>query len=183
MKQHKLAYFFLIVIFIFLFSSCGSQKITNHKFLYDPVEVSNLSAKLGVKLSNLDKNDDKNMPLYAESSLWLGVPYRGGGLSRKGVDCSGFAFLMYQKVYGKKIPRSTADLSRMKMKKVSLNDLQTGDFVFFATSSKNKNRINHVGIYLKDGYFVHASTSKGVIVSHLYEDYYRRTWKRGGRIK
>lgn len=181
MKQHKFAYLLSFVVSILLFSSCGSQKMTNNRLLYDPAEVSNLSAKLGVKLSNLDKDDDKHMPLYAESSLWLGVPYRGGGLSSKGVDCSGFAFLMYQKVYGKKIPRSTADLSRMKMKKVSKNDLQTGDFVFFATSSKNK--INHVGIYLKDGYFVHASTSKGVIVSHLYEDYYRRTWKKGGRLK
>lgn len=181
MKQHKLAYLLLFVVSILLFSSCGSQKMTGNRLLYDPAEVSNLSAKLGVRLSNLDKDDDKNMPLYAESSLWLGVPYRGGGLSRKGVDCSGFTFLMYQKIYGKKIPRSTADLSRMKMKKISKNDLQTGDFVFFATSSKNK--INHVGIYLKDGYFVHASTSKGVIVSHLYEDYYRRTWKKGGRLK
>lgn len=181
MKQHKFAYLLSFVVSLLLFSSCGSQKMTSNRLLYDPAEVSNLSAKLGVRLSNLDKDDDKNMPLYAESSLWLGVPYRGGGLSRKGVDCSGFTFLMYQKVYGKKIPRSTADLSRMKMKKVSKNDLQTGDFVFFATSSKNK--INHVGIYLKDGYFVHASTSKGVIVSHLYEDYYRRTWKKGGRLK
>ncbi|WP_108822745.1 C40 family peptidase [Dysgonomonas sp. Marseille-P4361] len=181
MKQHKFAYLLSFVVSLLLFSSCGSQKMTSNRLLYDPAEVSNLSAKLGVRLSNLDKDDDENMPLYAESSLWLGVPYRGGGLSRKGVDCSGFAFLMYQKVYGKKIPRSTADLSRMKMKKVSKNDLQTGDFVFFATSSKNK--INHVGIYLKDGYFVHASTSKGVIVSHLYEDYYRRTWKKGGRLK
>lgn len=183
MEKQKSIYFLLFIFFALLLSSCGSQKIVDNRLLYDPVEVSNLSAKLGVKLSNLDKNDDKNMPLYAESSLWLGVPYRGGGLSRKGVDCSGFAYLMYQKVFGKKIPRSTADLSRMKMKKVSKNDLQTGDFVFFATSSKNKNKINHVGIYLKDGYFVHASTSKGVIVSHLYEDYYRRSWKRGGRIK
>jgi lipoprotein Spr len=70
----------------------------------------------------------------------------------------------------------------MKMHKVSKNNLKTGDLVFFATS-KNSNRINHVGIYLKNGSFIHASTSKGVIVSHLDEGYYSRTWKKAGRIK
>ena len=149
---------------------------------YDPKEVAELSDKLGIKLSNLNKDDDKNIPLYAEVSLWLGVPYRYGGLSRKGLDCSGFAYLIYQKVYNRKIPRSTADLSKMKMYDISKGSLQAGDLVFFATSKSHK-RINHVGIYLKDGLFIHASTSNGVIVSHLDDGYYDHTWKKAGRIK
>ena len=71
---------------------------------------------------------------------------------------------------------------KMKMQTISKNGLRTGDLVFFATS-RNKNTINHVGIYLKDGFFIHASTSNGVIVSHLNEDYYNRTWKKGGRVR
>lgn len=179
--RDNIKYLIIFTFLLALVTSCGTQKVTNSNLLYDPSEVAELSRKLGVKLSNLDREDDRYMPLYVESSFWLGTPYRGGGLSRRGVDCSGFTYLIYEKVFKKKIPRSTSELSRMKMKKVSQKDLETGDLVFFATSSKNK--INHVGIYLKDGYFVHASTSRGVIVSHLYEDYYRRTWKKGGRIR
>lgn len=171
----------ILTSLVFLLSSCGSQR-PQGGLLYDPKEVAELSDKLGIQLSNLNKDDDRNMPLYAEVSQWLGVPYRYAGLSRKGLDCSGFAFLMYQKVYRKKIPRSTSDLSKMKMHNVSKGSLQAGDLVFFTTSGK-KNKISHVGIYLKDGCFIHASTSQGVIVSHLDEDYYDRTWKKGGRVK
>lgn len=179
--KHLIKYFLFLFCISLLLSSCGTQR-TQGGMLYDPKEVAELSHKLGIPLSNLDRDDDRNMPLYAEVSFWLGVPYRHAGLSRKGVDCSGFTYLMYQKVYRRKIPRSTSDLSKMKMHQVSKRDLQTGDLVFFATS-KNRNRINHVGIYLKDGQFIHASTSRGVIVSHLDEGYYDRTWIRGGRIK
>jgi len=175
------SYTVLLLLLVFAVTSCGTKK-SSKGMLYDPKEVAQLSKKLGVELSNMDKDDDKNMPLYAETSLWLGVRYRHAGLSKKGVDCSGFAYLMYQKVYAKTIPRSTADLSRMKMQNISKRNLQTGDLVFFATS-KSHSRINHVGIYLKDGSFIHASTSKGVIVSHLDEGYYDRTWKKGGRIR
>jgi len=181
MIKTSIRYTILSISFILIVTSCGTQRSTTGQ-LYDPKEVAELSDKLGVKLSNLNKDDDRNMSLYAETSQWLGVPYRYGGLSRKGLDCSGFAFLMYQKVYRKKIPRSTADLAKMKMQNVSKASLQTGDLVFFATSKSHK-KINHVGIYLKDGQFIHASTSNGVIVSHLDEGYYSRTWKKGGRVK
>jgi lipoprotein Spr len=173
-------YSIALITLILLLSSCGSQKSSSR--LYDPKEVAQLSKKLGIQLKNTDKDDDRSMPLYAEVSQWLGVRYRHGGLTKKGVDCSGFTFLVYQKVYKKKIPRSTADLSRMKMQNVSKGSLRTGDLVFFATS-KSHNQINHVGIYLKEGKFIHASTSKGVIVSRLDEAYYKRTWKKGGRIR
>lgn len=171
-----------VLILLIIVSSCGTQKPQRGGMLYDPKEVAELSSKLGIELSNTNKDDDYNMPLYAEVSLWLGVPYRYGGLSRKGLDCSGFTYLVYQKVYNKKLPRSSNDMSKIKMHNVSKRNLQTGDLVFFATSKK-KNKINHVGIYLKDGCFIHASTSKGVIVSRLDEGYYDRTWKKGGRVK
>lgn len=181
MRRDTILYSVLFAILIFFATSCATQKPQGGQ-LYDPKEVAGLSKRLGVPLSNTDKDDDRNMPLYAEVSQWLGVPYRHAGLSRKGLDCSGFAFLMYQKVYRMRIPRSTSDLSEMKMHKVSKKNLRTGDLVFFATS-KNSKQINHVGIYLKNGSFIHASTSKGVIVSHLDEGYYSRTWKKGGRIR
>lgn len=181
MRSTSMKYYFSCIIIIVVLSSCGTHRV-NTNLLYNPVEVNELSNKLGVVLSNTDKDDDKNMPLYAEVSLWLGVPYKYGGISRQGLDCSGFTYLIYQKVYRKVLPRSTSDLITMKMHKLSKSNLKAGDLVFFATTG-NKKKITHAGIYLKDGYFIHASTSKGVIVSHLDEDYYKRTWRKGGRPK
>ena len=70
-----------------------------------------------------------------------------------------------------------------KCRKVSRGKLQEGDLVFFRTGSGKKKVPNHVGIYLKNGKFIHTSTSKGVIVSNLSEPYYTRSWITGGRVK
>lgn len=154
-------------------SSCGSSKV-----LYNPVEVKQLSRSLSIPI----KNDDPNIPLYAEASLWLGVPYSYSGSSKAGLDCSGFVSQVFQRVYGKKLERSSEDQAKKDVHKVSKDGLKPGDLVFFSTSPKSK-RIDHVGIFLRNGYFIHASTSRGVIVSHLEEDYYKKTWKKGGRVK
>lgn len=168
----------LILLFIISLASCGSQQAV----LYNPKEVKQVSNKLGIELNNRDKNDDRYMPLYAEASLWLGVPYRYGGTTKSGTDCSGLTFRIYKKVYKKTLPRSTNDLEKKGVKKISKNELRPGDLVFFATSN-NKNKITHVGIYLKDNKFIHASTSRGVVVNDLDENYYKRTWKKAGRVK
>lgn len=180
--MQKIIYTYLLcfLLSIVIFSSCKTTKGYQNR-LYDPVEVADLSKKLKIELKNTDKEDDKNMPLYAEVSSWLGTRYRHGGTSRKGVDCSGFTYLVYSKMYGMKLPRSTDGLSKMKMKNISKNKLQAGDLVLFATT-KNKKKISHVGIYLKDNKFIHSSTSKGVIVSSLDEPYYKKAWRRGGRV-
>ncbi|GAB6012314.1 C40 family peptidase [Viscerimonas tarda] len=163
----------LFLLCCLLLSSCRSQK----QVAYNPVEVIQLSREMGFPISNTDKN----IPLYAEASVWLGVPYRYAGLSRKGIDCSGLVNRIYWNTYRKAVARSTVELDKTT-KNTSKKNLRAGDLVFFATSSNNRKKINHVGIYLKDGYFVHASTSRGVIVSHLEEEYYHRAWKRGGRF-
>jgi len=166
-------YFPAIVLFCLLLSSCGSHKTV----VYNPVEVKQLSREMGFSINNTDEN----IPLYAEISTWLGVPYRHAGLSRRGIDCSGLVHRIYKNVYKKNVSRSTKDLEK-NVKKRSKGSLKAGDLVFFATSGKS-NKISHVGIFLKDGYFAHASSSRGVIVSHLDEEYYKRTWKKGGEIK
>lgn len=161
-----------VCLFGLLFASCGSRKVG-----YNPVEVAQLSREMGFFIDNTDEN----IPLYAEASLWLGVPYRYGGLNRKGIDCSGLVYRIYQNVYRKTVPRSTAGLEK-ETQKISKNDLRAGDLVFFATGS-SKNKISHVGIFLKDDYFVHASSSKGVMVSRLSQTYYQRRWEKSGKIK
>ncbi|NDV79537.1 C40 family peptidase [Dysgonomonas sp. 511] len=173
--------FFLVILLLFL-ASCQSSKTTWSKRLYDPVEVAQLSNKLGISLNNTDVEDDRNMPLYAEVSLWLGTKYCTGGATKKCVDCSGFVTKIYQNVYGMNLPRTTSQMSGMKMQKISKNNLRAGDLIFFATSKSHSN-INHIGIYLKNGRFVHASTTRGVVVDNLDQDYYKKAWRKAGRVR
>ena len=79
------------------------------------------------------------------------------------------------------MPRNTEAL-KSRSNKIAKRNLKEGDLLFF-TSNRSKRKVAHVGIYLKNGKFIHASTSKGVIVSRLSEDYYNRHWISGGRIR
>ncbi|MCC8144595.1 MAG: NlpC/P60 family protein [Tannerellaceae bacterium] len=106
-----------------------------------------------------------------------------GGTTRKGVDCSGLVTNIYREVYGKQLARSSADMLKHNCRKVGRSRLKEGDLVFFQTGGGRKKTPNHVGIYLKNGKFLHASTSKGVMVSNLSEPYYIRTFITGGKVK
>jgi hypothetical protein len=110
--------------------------------------------------------------LVNEMLKHLGVQYRRGGSSRHGLDCSGYVGLVYRNAYGLELPHQSGSLYiSSSLQKVPLDELKTGDLLFF-TSSKKSKRVNHVGIYLSEGRFVHAASSKGVIVSGLDEQYY-----------
>jgi lipoprotein Spr len=124
-----------------------------------------------------------NLRLYTLASQWIGTPYRFGGISKRGVDCSGFAIILYREVYGSRLAASSADILKYNCKKIKRPALREGDLVFFRTDRGNRKTPNHVGIYLKNDKFVHASTSRGVIVSSLSEPYYLRSWITGGRVR
>ena len=123
----------------------------------------------------VDNEGNINFPVLGELHV--------GGLTKKGVDCSGFVAIVFREVYGKQLARSSADMLKHNCKKVSRVNLKEGDLVFFRTGKGRKKVPNHVGIYLKNGKFIHTSTSNGVIVSSLSEPYYVRTWLTGGRVK
>lgn len=138
-----------------------------------------ISSKLGMELS-YPEND---LGLYAFVADWLRTPYRFGGMSRRGTDCSGFVYRLYETVYETNIGRqSSADLMS-QTERVSRNDLREGDLVFFNIRNRRGGRASHVGVYLEDGKFAHASTRSGVIISRLSEPYYRRTYLGAGRVK
>ncbi|MDR1919078.1 MAG: C40 family peptidase [Tannerellaceae bacterium] len=159
---------------VFLCTSCGTRRRLPAG-VNSPVELSH---RLGMRVTAKD-----NLALYSAASRWLGTPYRYGGDSRRGVDCSGFVAILYRDVYGKRLAATSADMLKRNCRKVRRSGLREGDLVFFRTDKGSKKTPNHVGIYLKNDKFVHASTSRGVMVSNLSEPYYIRSWITGGRVK
>lgn len=132
------------------------------------------SLKLGVP-----ESDIKNEALYAFINEWSGVPYKYAGKDKNGIDCSGLTSTLYLKVYKKTISSSTKALVN-EVKKIKESDLKEGDLVFFITNEKS---ISHVGVYLQNNKFVHASTKKGVMISDLTEPYFKKTYACSGRVK
>jgi probable lipoprotein NlpC len=116
-------------------------------------------------------NNPKKSLLWDHAQTFLGTPYRLGGSDRSGMDCSGLVVRLYRDVYGIKLPHSTDDLYR-KGHTVSLRALDAGDLVFFR-ETKGTNP-SHVGVYLGEGHFIHASSTRGVILSGLKDVYYKK---------
>ena len=119
------------------------------------------------------------MSWRAEAERWVGVTYRKGGTDRSGIDCSGLSYRMYLKLAGIALPRTIRDQCRCG-NPVSGEDLRPGDLLFFV--SLRARSVNHVGVYLGDRRFVHASPSKGVVVSSLRQDYYVKRFHSARRI-
>ena len=142
---------------------------------YDYQELARASVRLG-----MDIDMDDNHALYVESAQWLGVPYRSGGTTQRGVDCSGLTSAIYKKVYRKSLERNSDDQRRKDCRKVKKGKLREGDLVFFHNGRKKKTA-THVGIYLKDRKFIHSSSRQGVIISTLDEAYWQKHWLSGGR--
>jgi len=104
---------------------------------------------------------------------WRGVRYRYGGVTTKGVDCSGLILRAYKDLYDVELPRTVAEQAR-KGTRIHKKQLRPGDLIFFKTGRYSR----HVGIYLGQNKFIHASRSKGVIQSNLNNAYWRtKYWK------
>lgn len=117
--------------------------------------------------------------LSEQQRVWAGTPYRLGGQTRKGIDCSGFVQKTFKDRFNIALPRTTRDQARQG-NFINKSDIQTGDLVFFRTG-RGPNGY-HVGIYVKDGLFLHASTKGGVIYSSLDSPYWRRVYWQARRI-
>ena len=115
--------------------------------------------------------------LRAEIARWQGTPYRFGGMSRKGIDCSAFAMIIYHSVFDIRIPRTTEQQLKLG-RHVEMRNLNTGDLVFFLPKSKKM----HMGIYLGQGEFAHASVSKGVTVSNINTPYWENIFLTARRV-
>jgi len=163
-----------LLILVTAFAACKSKKAVTSKHQqtkYTNKELKALSHKL-----NLEIEKDDNVKLYQFVAQWLGTPHKLGACTKSAIDCSCFVVLLYTEVYQTKLPRTSIEMHQ-KATTTKQHKLKEGDLVFFSIKSK---KVSHVGVYLKNGWFAHVTTSKGVMINNLSEEYYEKYFTSGG---
>lgn len=166
MKTIKISILLLSVI---LFTGCLSTK--NSSYTKKPININTLYTNTTYNNINISQ------ALIEHFQEWKGTPYKYGGNSKSGVDCSFFVQNALKDSLNVTIPRTTKYQAKTGFT-INKSSLKTGDLVFFLTGRQKR----HVGIYLKNGHFMHASTSKGVIISRLNNPYWNRHYWKSVRI-
>ncbi|RYY63726.1 MAG: hypothetical protein EOO12_11560, partial [Chitinophagaceae bacterium] len=129
-------------------------------------------------LLNVEVERVPQLPVLVLIDDWWGTRYRLGGNDRSGVDCSGFTCMLYNNLFQTQLPR-TAREQFQATRSIEPADLREGDLVFFTTGTS----ITHVGFYLQNNKFVHASTSEGVTISDLNDRYWQARFAGAGRME
>ncbi len=165
----------LIVVLVGLlaFAACGPK----------PRYTSTTVQEKGQQIRSYYPTEEKESSIDREKmgriiDSFMGTPYEYGGESKSGIDCSGLIRLVYRQYAGFDLPHDTKKLYQL-VKQVQAEDLVYGDLVFFSDGWFS---VSHVGIYVGDGNFVHASETRGVMVSSLEEDHFRRRYRGARRV-
>jgi len=158
MKKHTFSRH-AIFIFSLLISACASNHPT-------------------INVTDISPTSDIKKALYAQHAEWKSVKYRWGGLSKSGIDCSGFVNRTFAEKFNLQLPRTTQQQINSGTPIYKQSKLKPGDLVFFKTGIYQR----HVGIYLEQRRFLHVSTSKGVILSHLDNPYWRKKYWKAIRV-
>ncbi len=162
-NQCKKSIFVGLIFSLILFSTACSTPNYHLKRGYNTANRNNLV------VSSLMKQHD----------LWKGTRYKLGGMSRNGIDCSGFTQVTFRDLFRLRIARTTVAQAKQG-RYVAKASLKAGDLVFFKTGRGPFG--NHVGIYMKNGRFLHASSKKGVTYSNLNSPYYKRVYWQARRF-
>ncbi len=176
-KYNKYA---LVALALISVVGCSSTNSVNDETASNAKSAETKSVGKEIAFTNSMLKDDIPKQLKRNSSIdtgmfdgvyhtWKGTPYRLGGTTKKGIDCSAFVQVGYSSVYQMMLPRTTLELVK-KGRKISRNNAKEGDLVFFRTGRNTR----HVGIYLGNSEFLHASQSRGVMISRLDNPYWKR---------
>ena len=173
----------LLLGMMILMVSCGTSKpvAVKRNLPTKTVAKTNTSRDLDSKYSGNISSGVKSILKDAEK--YLGTPYKYGGNTSSGFDCSGYTVKVFDE-NDLKLPRRSADQANFG-KKIEIKNVQPGDLLFFATSGAGK--VSHVGIVHDVGSdgevkFIHASTSKGVVISSLNENYWNKAYLHAQRV-
>lgn len=165
----KSYYYVPLLIVLMFFSGCSTRKSAT---VSKPVSISKTAS---VNLNDLALVKQR---LYNQYREWKGTRYRVGGVSKRGVDCSGFIYVTFHSKLGVELPRTTGQQAQMGVP-VRKIELKVGDLVFFKTGWS----VKHVGVYLEKRQFLHASTSRGVMISSLDNVYWKSKYWKARRIR
>ena len=184
-SQPFLRYFLRVVPAIaaaVMLSACSSTHTSNLNNAQTEMRAVNDKDGLLLQASQdefetMVRNLDVKSRLMDQYASWKGVRYRLGGSTRKGIDCSAFVQRTFREQFGLELPRSTSEQQETG-KSISRAQLRTGDLVLFRAGSTGR----HVGIYLGNNQFVHASTSSGVTISSMDEPYWKKRYNEARRV-
>ena len=157
-------FFGAILISIICLPACRSHR---NKSIVSQREIHKYEEKLGISLP-----ETSNIEFIKVIVPWLGSPYKYGGNSINGTDCSGFVSSIYSSFFKIELDR-TSLLIYKNARKINKSEVKEGDLVFFKTDGK---KVSHVGITITPNHFIHASSKKGVVVNSLNEPYYSKNF-------
>lgn len=169
----------VLSLLVSLYLALGLMACTKKKVYYHPTNTTTTIIATPYKVrhhTTVDKSQIRKS-LHDYYTNWQGTPYRSGGMSQSGIDCSAFTYLAYRNLFTIDLPRTVSEQAS-KGKKIPRNALKPGDLVFFKTGFFQK----HVGIYIEDLSFMHVSTIKGVMISRLDDDYWRNKYWKSKRL-
>ncbi|MGL4455147.1 MAG: bifunctional murein DD-endopeptidase/murein LD-carboxypeptidase [Plesiomonas sp.] len=160
-----------------LLSACSTTATKTHTDKNAETHVSQVQQASQAEFEELVRNTNVKTRILDQFSEWRGVRYRLGGNSKKGIDCSAFVQRTFLEQFGIELPRSTRD-QQTTGKSINKKQLEPGDLVLFNTGSTGR----HVGIYIGNSKFVHASTSSGVMISNLNDGYWKNRYRQARRV-
>ena len=161
----------LVVVFVYamLLTACSSAPYYGLK---------NPSVKITETRVDISDTDKIKQILNQQYKDWRHVQHRMGGISKKGIDCSGLVYQTYRTKFGFDMPRSTKYQSKVGQS-IQQDQLRAGDMVFFKTGITTR----HVGMYIDKGDFLHVSSSKGVMISNLEDPYWTSSYWKAQRVQ
>lgn len=183
MKRFSSYIFLFFISILLLFSSCSKKQIPVSSARYNPTQFSGemqAFVKGGVE-KQVETGRKKPKKIIRTAEKYLGTPHCMGGITKKCMDCSGLTYVAFSK-HNIILPRISQEQARYGKLIYNPGDLKKGDLVFFTKSYATSAFITHVGIYIGNNSFIHASTTNGVVVTPFDNPWWSQRFVFGTRV-